>query len=289
MILKLIGAGRICRPIILFASIIALLHGCKAGDYSTEPPPIPTSIVEIRVEEEDQSWNCVVNANNPLTFSAVNSVSPPGVLLYFPATTLAIADAAATPPANEIIGAVEADEFFEGNLTHSRIFVGLSMDRPYRMSPLENGLKISFPKALAEPVAGEAAIISANADTAAAAERDFPSASRLKTVTATPLKDHLVVNVYADGAISDYQSFALDNPARIVFDIYKVKSPHQDARIIAVDSQWVKRIRYSPYPDKVRLVLDTQNQFLTQYFSFPTGSGLIIYIGRLPDPLPAKR
>jgi hypothetical protein len=271
------------------ASVISLLHGCNGGDYSTEPPPIPTRIEEIRVEEEDRSWNCVISGNNPLTFSAVNQVSPPGILLYFPATTIDVPDTAPIPATNEIIGAVEAGEFIEGNLTHSRIFIGLNMDRPYRISPAENGIKISFPKALAKPVDGEAAIISANADAAAVAERVFPSASRLKTVTATPLKNHLIVNVYADGAITDYQSFAIENPARIVFDIKNIKSPHQGARTIAVDSQWVKRIRYNPYPDKVRLVLDTQSQFLTQYFSIPTGSGLLIYVGRIPEPLSEKK
>ena len=87
------------------------------------------------------------------------------------------------------------------------------------------------------------------------------------------------------GTITDYKSFAIDNPARIVFDIYNIESLNQGGQTIAVDSKWVKRIRYYPYPDKVRLVLDTQRQFLTKYFSFPTGSGLLIYVGQMPEPL----
>jgi hypothetical protein len=83
----------------------------------------------------------------------------------------------------------------------------------------------------------------------------------------------------------DYKSFVIDKPARIVFDIFNIRSPHMGGRTIPVDSIWIKRIRYNPYPDKVRLVLDTKDQFLTKYFSFPTHYGLLIYVGRMPEPL----
>ena len=56
-------------------------------------------------------------------------------------------------------------------------------------------------------------------------------------MTATPLEKNIIVNVNADATITDYQSFAIDNPARIVFDIYNLKSPHQEDRTIAVDSK----------------------------------------------------
>ena len=106
----------------------------------------------------------------------------------------------------------------------------------------------------------------------------------METVTTTSLKDHFIVNVNADGTIGDYKSFAIENPARIVFDIYNLKSPYEKEQIIPVASRWVKQIRYLAYPDKVRLVLDTEPEFLPQYFSFPTASGLLIYVGRVPEP-----
>jgi hypothetical protein len=33
------------------------------------------------------------------------------------------------------------------------------------------------------------------------------------------------------------------------------------------------------------LVLDMKDQVINNYFSFPTGSGLLIYVGQLPEPL----
>ena len=120
------------------------------------------------------------------------------------------------------------------------------------------------------------------------AKSEYPPASELKKVTATPLERHIIVNVDADGTISNYKSFVIDNPARIVFDIYNIVSPHKEGQTITVGSKWVRQIRYSPYPDKIRLVLDTEKQFLTDFFSFPTGSGLLIYVGQLPEPLGSK-
>ena len=282
---KLTKAGKKKLPFILMASILALLYGCNSNNYSTANSPISKSIIEILVNEEDKSWNCIIKGNNPLTFSAINHISPTGILLYFPDTTLDNPEIDPIAPANEIIGSIEADEFIDGNLKNSRILIGLNVARPYSISPDENGLKISFPKTLDEPVDNEAMIISDETIEVGTAEQDLPSASRFKTVTATPSKSKIIVHVDADGTITDYKSFAIDNPARIVFDIYNIESPHKGGRTIAVDSKWVKRIRYNPYPDKIRLVLDTEKQFLTKYFSFPTGSGLLIYVGQMPEPL----
>ena len=227
----------------------------------------------------------MVRGNSPLTFSAINHLNPAGILLYFPDTTLDLTDMAQMPTTNEIIGFIETDEFIEGKIKSSRILIGLNMDRPYSISPHPNGLKISFPKTLAEPAKNAEIKKSAENRAALAGEPGLPSASLLKAVSATSFEEHIIVNVRADGAIMDYKSFAIENPARIVFDMYKIKSYDAGEKTIAVNSPWVKRIRYNPYPNKLRLVLDTEQQFLAQYFSFPTETGLLIYVGQAPEPL----
>ncbi len=279
------GKKRKILSIILLVTIVFLMNGCNSSNNPTANSLTSKSISEILVSEEDDSWDCIIYGNHALTFSAINHVSPPGILLYFPDTTLDIPASDPFIPAHDIFSSIEANEFIDGNSTNSRILIGLNIDRPYSISPDENGLKISFPKTLVQPVDDETIKLSAKTNAAVAAEHDFPSASLLNTVTATPLINHIIVNVTADGTITEYDSFAIDNPARIVFDIYNIKSFHKDGRTIAVDSKWVNRIRYSPYPDKIRLVLDTQKQYLTKYFSFPTGSGLLIYVGQMPEPL----
>lgn len=285
---KLIKAGNKNLTLILVASILALWHGCNSNNYSAAHTPSSKSIIEILVNEGDKSWNCIIKGRKPLTFSAINHISPTGILLYFPDTTLDIPEINSIPLTNEIIGTIEADEFANENSANSRIFIGLNMDRPYSISSDENALIISFPKTLYEPAKNETKKTSFKTNAVGSPEQNFPSASLLKSVTTTSLKNNIIVNVDADGAIMNYNSFAIDNPARIVFDIYDIKSPHRGGQTIYVESKWVKRIRYNPYPDKIRLVLDTEKPFLTKYFSFPTGSGLLIYVGQMPQPLNKK-
>jgi hypothetical protein len=85
--------------------------------------------------------------------------------------------------------------------------------------------------------------------------------------------------VKADGAIKNFKSFTLDNPDRIVFDLFNFKSPFKGEQILAVESQWVKRIRHYGHPDKVRLVIETHKNYLSSYSALPTGTGLLIHVG----------
>ena len=148
---------------------------------------------------------------------------------------------------------------------------------------MNNTLKIIFPKAIAfsndtkpqKKLAGKKPELKRT-------EINRPAATRLISVTATPLKNNLVVSVQADGTIKDYKSFNLDNPARIVFDMFNIKSPNKREQIIVVESKWVKRIRHFGHPDKVRLVLDTKKENLSKYSAHPTDTGLLIHVGKIP-------
>jgi hypothetical protein len=285
MTAPLTKAGKKSRPFIIIASIFALLYACNSNNYSTAKSPTSKSIIAISVIEKYESWNCVIEGSNPLTFSAINQVSTAGILLYFPDTTLQIPEEVFVSYENEIIDKINADEFIDGNSTNSRILIGLNVDRPYSIFPDGNGLKISFPKTLAQPIDNKAMTISMESNAAESGKPGFQPASLLKSVTATPLKNHILVEVYADGTIMDYRSFTIDNPARIVFDINNLKSLHKGGKTLVVDSKWVKQIRYNSHPHKIRLVLDMKDQVINNYLSFPTGSGLLIYVGQLPEPL----
>jgi type IV pilus assembly protein PilQ len=283
MRLGLTNPGGSRRPFILFASFLILWCGCNSNLPSTSDSPLTKLIVGIRLTEENNSWNCKISGNRQLTFWAINNLSPMGLLLYFPDTRLGLSKSNPPVPTNEIIDVVEADEISKKNETDSRILIGLKLARPYNITPAEDEIVISFPKVLTSSVkrkpGGQPPVMGA-----AGGDRPArPAATLLRGVTAVPMQDYLIINLVADGTIRDYRSFTIDNPARIVFDIHNVKSQFSSARTIPVDSRWVRRIRYNSYPERLRLVLDTERQFLADHFSFATEFGLLIYVGKMPE------
>ena len=166
------------------------------------------------------------------------------------------------------------------------MLIGLKMERPYSLSSGEAALKVSFPKTVVlQNVVDRLKELPEKEKETEFDKYIEPIANQLNTVTTTSFKNNIIVNLEADGIINDYNSFTIENPARIVFDVYNLKSPYNTEQIIAVDSEWVKQIRYFTYSNKIRLVLDTYNRFLTRFSSLPVESGLLIYIGQNPKAL----
>jgi type IV pilus assembly protein PilQ len=202
------------------------------------------------------------------------------VRVDFPDTGLKNLRPVYTPPENEIISSIEIMEILEDQTKKAQIFIALKADTPYDLTPVDEGVEISFPKAAAMSSAEkkpepETAV----ADLAVAARLETEAATRLEAVTATSLENKLVVNVKADGAIKDYRSFTLDSPPRIVFDMFNLKSPYENEQKITVQSKWADRVRHYGHADKVRLVLDTHQSYLYQYEASATDNGLLIEVG----------
>ena len=105
------------------------------------------------------------------------------------------------------------------------------------------------------------------------------SASHLESISAQPGDRGIAVKLTADGTITHFKTFTLKNPPRIVYDIPNLKSPYQHEQRIVVDTPWVKRIRHYGNADKLRLVLDTEDSYLSDYAATPARNGLLIRVG----------
>lgn len=77
-------------------------------------------------------------------------------------------------------------------------------------------------------------------------------------------------------------------PPRIVYDIYKLKSPFKGEQRIAVKADQVKKIRHFGHPDKIRIVLETDKAYLSKYTARPVENGVLIYVGQAPKEKPKK-
>ena len=285
------------RKIFLLITSVVILFAWLAGCASNKAADVKSAgekrITGISTRVTADSVIVTINGNQPLTYTAIKQVFPMGVLFHFPETSLDTVKTVTTAPENQVVGSVKATELAEDKSTTSRIFIAMKMDAPYDLKPGDEGLRVSFPKATSPvtettlPVAKKPVAQKEQQQTAPKKAR--PAARRLKSVSATPLKSNVVVNVKADGAIQDYKSFTIDGKEpRIVFDMYKIKSPFNKEQRLAVKSKWVKQVRHFGYPDKVRLVLDTHETYLNKYSASATDNGLMIHVGQVPAAAPKE-
>jgi type IV pilus assembly protein PilQ len=276
------------RLYLLIFSLVALMAGfagCASHKAADVKQTDDKRITGISTRVSDDQVIVTIDGNQPLTYTAIKQVFPMGVLFHFPETALDRVTSVTTPPPNDIIGSVKATELVEEQSTTSRIFIALKTDAPYDLKPQDSALQISFPKATAGAAAAPAPITEkplAQKPEPPAPEsiKNLPSAKRLKTVTATALKNNVVVNVEADGVIRNYKSFTLnDKQPRIVIDMLGLKSPFKGEQRQAVTSPYLKQVRHFGHSDKVRLVLDVPKSSLAKFSAAPADSGLLIQVG----------
>lgn len=86
-------------------------------------------------------------------------------------------------------------------------------------------------------------------------KEEQPALTAIRSIELSRKGDRVIVD--ADGEITDYTSFMMRNPSRLVFDIKNAKLNMQDGSINTGDNPHMKAIRYSQYTkDSVRIVAD---------------------------------
>ena len=261
----------------------ALFFSCASNNAADLEPGGSKHITDLIISENSTSLILTIEADQPLACEEIQPASGKGVLLDFPDTRAAIAKQTYIPPDNPIISSIEVDEILKDQTTTASIFIALKKDVPHRLTSDETGLQISFSKTTGTSTNPQPKQKPGAENTKTKLSRkQAPPATKLIAVAATESNGHLVVDVKADGAIQDYRSFVIENPARIVFDMYRIRSPYNKQQVITVRSKWANRIRHFGYPDKVRLVLETHSNYLSSYSALPTDTGLVIYVGKVP-------
>ena len=239
-------------------------------------------ITDIITVEDSESTTVTVRGNRYLTYTSIKQDIPLGILFYFHETGIGEVIQSTYTPESDIITSIETSELTDQEGT-TRILISLKEDIPYDVTPDDTGIKISFSKTSKVPASSDPAEGSKTPELVQAAkpvEVIIPAATRLKSVYVIKYEENLKVNVNADGIIKDYKSFTIASPARIVFDIYNIKSPFKKQKTVPVNSKWVSRVRHFGYPDKVRVVLDTKKKYLSTFSAYSIETGLEIHVGK---------
>jgi len=281
---------KLTRPFhlgIISFGMAAVLAGCAsqnaANVKSGGEAKLITDIIAI---EDATSARVTVKGSQKLAYTAIKQVFPLGVLFHFPETILDDIKTVYYPPENDVISSIRATQTEEDQNT-SRIFIALKKDLPYSIEPTATGLNITFPKSgeLAAEKPSDAAQKQKKASEPQPEKQPAPPATRMIAVSATPQEKNVAINVKADGTITNYKAFTISEPpARIVYDIFNLKSPSEGEQRIAVKSDWVSKIRYFGHPDKLRIVLETKKPYLSKYTAQSVDNGLLISVGQTPPP-----
>ncbi len=280
---------------ILFA-VIGMQDAARAADNS-----LNKSIENVKITDHPESVDIVIQGSQSLTYTSVRQISPMGLILYFSKTRLNATQTFFTPP-NPVLQSVTASQIVDT----SKIELYLKKDAFYEITREGNGLRVSFsktvgmPRAMApapepqpaysrepSPVPLPAPVSATTTESRAAP--GFPGTNHLQSVYAAKFGDSLKVFVGANGMITNYRSFIIDSPPRIVFDIFNIQSPYTGEKVIPVNTKWVSQIRYYNYSDRVRVILETQAAYLSAFQGIPVENGLLIQMGEGIVAAPTER
>lgn len=109
----------------------------------------------------------------------------------------------------------------------------------------------------------------------------LPKAKKVVNVLFEAKKDFIVFNVLADGKIENFNAFKLDSPPRLVLDIWGVDT-HKSS--FKVKNPLINRVRVGRYPEKLRLVFDSQKPQLPPYQVNRIDDKLLVSLGNIPQP-----
>ncbi|MEZ4527089.1 MAG: type IV pilus secretin PilQ [Desulfobacterales bacterium] len=272
---------------------------CAGGTSGLADDTLNKYIENVRITDHPQSIDILIQGNQALTYTSVRQISPMGLILYFSKTRLNATETFFTPP-NPVLQSVSASQIVDT----SKIEIYLKKDAFYEIRREGTGLRVSFSKTAAMPAASPGpealpspsyipehspAPVSYPTSPAAPASRSVSGANQLQSVYAAKFGDSLKVFVGASTMITNYRSFIIDSPPRIVFDIFNIQSPYSGEKVIPVNTKWVSQIRYYNYSDRVRVILETQTAYLSAFQGIPVENGLLIQMGEGIVAAPADR
>ncbi len=245
-----------------------VLPGANATGEVANNEPLSKFITDISTYEDNDSISVAITCSTLLNYVSVKQLLPPGLLLYFPETSLRLAKTEYDID-NAIIDTIKAGKLTEKGRSSITIF--LKKDLPYQINREGDVVRVVFTRGAETETETETA------------ESMLPEPSienKLINIIPETLQDRFKMVVRTRRRIENIKTITLTDPPRIVLDLYDVKSDRKSRQTkIQVKSRWVTNIRYLAYPQKVRVVLDTKAEYLSAFRTEALDNGLIVLVG----------
>jgi hypothetical protein len=265
-------------------ALFAMLVPACASDR----PAIPTAaapermIVDILTIKTADSLTVVIQGDQPLAYSVMEQDAPRALVITFADTGFDRLGPVYFPPENFAVHSIQTVQIPDKSMK-ARAILGLNGSAAYKLVPEKNNLKVVFTKTTA-PAPGAASRPSPVVPTQeppSPAAQPATAPGVLKGVNVASHGGGVAIYMRVDGKVENYKTFTIDDslPARIVVDLIGIRSAFEGEQKIPGKGNIVKRVRHLGYPDKVRVVVETEKGYLTDFSLKPVDSGVVLQVG----------
>ncbi|HIJ94701.1 MAG TPA: type IV pilus secretin PilQ [Desulfuromonadales bacterium] len=297
---------------VIFTVVSGLAVGSRsyAASEQIQDQKKLTAIESVSPSGNGSATELVIKLSSPTTYTSYKTASPLRLVVDFSqATQGTLSEPVIINKGNFKTVTASRFDTDAGVLTRLDIELVQDSEAVLSISPANPGeIKISFPslsdtgtvaveKTVSENVTPEKKLSAEKVDSATSIVADAPPAIPAvpaslpekktvspvvptvatdisRTLTAiTAGKDAILLAV--DGPVTDFKSFRLNNPERLVIDLADVKST-LSPRLIPLNVAGVASARIGLYPGKLRVVLDSVNGSFPDVTTAATSSGIVI-------------
>lgn len=293
------------KPVVACMLCIWLSMGSGVGTGTAAPErkqTAPTLIQTVQLRGEGAAAELLIAASAPTTYTSYKSTAPARLVIDFsqtaPAEALNSLSISKGPVKAVTLKRFDTDA---GVLTRMELFLSQDIDPVISPSTERVGeLLVSFPgyvepsvaikqEVAAAPAAAEpvvAPVVAPEAAPVEAAVKQEPADSAQPEglsalVTGLkPLGDGVAIST--NRPVSDYKTFRLSKPDRVVIDIQHAQIGMAD-KMVLLNSAGVSTARIGSYPDKVRIVFDAINGSLEDAVITRSATGLhVAFLAQQP-------
>ena len=106
-----------------------------------------------------------------------------------------------------------------------------------------------------------------------------PSGGRMKEIVVSKTPYNTTIQAVIEGPIENYNSFKMDDPFRIVVDVFGVAKDTTVASDIPVDTPQVKGVKISSQDGRIRMIVETPDGKAIQFMANADEAGLSLTVG----------
>lgn len=232
------------------------------------------SIQTIEVTKLADGFRVTIEGSKPFEYTVFKMANPLRVVVDLPEAQLG----KLTGPMevkNGLINVIQSQKNEDPQKPGARVEIGLDRVVEYNVTSEGNYLYVDLGKAVAE-------LPKEVQEAKATPAKQLPKAKSMKEVAVIAKSDLVEVDIKGDGLVSDYRSFSLSRPPRLIVDLLKITNTFSKKNI-DVGSRLLKDIRIGQHPDKIRLVLTFPGLKVPPYKVIEEGPGLKVFLGKIPE------